>query len=130
MWRGVCLSSVLLILAALPVRGAEVAKTYEDTVAKAIQFLASQQGADGSYGAAASPAVTAIITCGVLRQGRAPQDPVVAKSLKYLESFVQPDGGIYKEGTNYKNYETCLAVLCFTEANKDGRYDEATGRGR
>jgi squalene-hopene/tetraprenyl-beta-curcumene cyclase len=36
---------------------------------------------------------------------------------------VQPDGGIYKPESNYRNYETCLTVLCFTEANRNGRYD-------
>jgi squalene-hopene/tetraprenyl-beta-curcumene cyclase len=50
------------------------------------------------------------------------QDPLVSKSLKYLESFVQPDGGIYQTGTNNTNYETCLSMVAFAEANRDGRY--------
>ena len=48
----------------------------------------------------------------------------MAKSLKYLEGFVQPDGGIYADKSTHQNYETCLAILCFTEANADGRYDK------
>jgi len=48
----------------------------------------------------------------------------VAKSLKYLEGFIQPDGGIYKKDNFYRNYETSIALLCFAEANKDGRYDK------
>ncbi len=102
----------------------DLAKTYEKSVAKAIQFLSSSQADDGSYSAANGPGITALVTTGLLRHGRAPQDPQVAKSLKYLETFVQPDGGIYKEGSTHKNYETCLAVLCFKEANKNGQYDK------
>lgn len=114
----------LIFAAAYPSWGADVSKQYEESVAKAIRFLGSQQAEDGSYSASAGPAVTALVTTGMLRHGRAPQDPQVAKALKYLESFVQADGGIYKTGTNYKNYETCLAVLCFKEANQGGRYNK------
>lgn len=41
---------------------------------------------------------------------------------------MQPDGGVYAPGTFYRNYETCLAILCFTEANRDGRYDRLIAR--
>src|SRR5262249_55449711 len=52
-----------------------------------------------------------------------PDDPAVAKSLKYLEQFVQSDGGIYKAGSTIQNYETSIGIMCFAEANKkDGRY--------
>jgi squalene-hopene/tetraprenyl-beta-curcumene cyclase len=59
-----------------------------------------------------------------MRSGRSPQDPVVAKALKYLEGNVHEDGGIYQKGSNYKNYETCLAIVCFHEANKNHHYDK------
>ena len=39
--------------------------------------------------------------------------------MKYVERFVQADGGIYAEGTVNKNYETCIAILCFKEANRN-----------
>jgi squalene-hopene/tetraprenyl-beta-curcumene cyclase len=96
--------------------------TREKAVAAAIDYLKTAQAADGSYSAQAGPAVTALITTAVLRNGRSPDDPLVAKSLKYLEGFVQADGGIYKPESNYKNYETCLAIVCLAAANKDGRY--------
>ena len=67
--------------------------------------------------------MTAVVTAGILRHGRSADDPAVAKSLKYLEGFVQSDGGIYAKDTFYKNYETSLALMCFAEANRDGRYD-------
>jgi squalene-hopene/tetraprenyl-beta-curcumene cyclase len=53
---------------------------------------------------------------------------VVAKSLAYLEGFIQADGGIYRTETPYRNYETCLAILCFTEANRNSKYDKALAR--
>lgn len=102
---------------------AEVQKQYEQVVAKAIGYLTAKgRAADGSYSSFSGPAVTALVTTGILRHGRSPDDPLVADSLKYLEKFAQEDGGIYQPGSNYRNYETSLAILCFTEANQDGRY--------
>ena len=101
------------------------AKAYGQAVDRAIQYLVSKgQTTDGSYSAAAGPGVTALVTTGILRHGRSADDPAVAKSLKYLESCVQPDGGIYGKDTSYKNYETSLALMCFVEANHDGRYNK------
>lgn len=98
-------------------------RAYDEAVARAVQFLQTKaQAPDGSYASHAGPGVTAIVTAGILRNGRSPEDPVVARSLKYLERMARPDGGIYQENSNYRNYETCLAILCFTEANRDGRY--------
>ena len=103
---------------------ASEAKTYEQMVTKAIGFLGTKgQANDGSYNAPAGPGVTALVTTAVLRSGRSPSDPLVAKSLKYLEGFVGEDGGIHAKGSFYKNYETCLAILCFSEANRNGKYD-------
>jgi squalene-hopene/tetraprenyl-beta-curcumene cyclase len=93
-------------------------------VDRAISYLATKGLNDeGAYSPAASSAVTALVTTGILRHGRSPDDPVVAKSLRYLERHVRDDGGIYTEGSTNKNYETCIAVVCFKEANRNGRYD-------
>jgi len=101
------------------------AKAYGQALDKAIQFLLTKgQAADGSFSAQAGPGVTAVVTAGILRHGRTADDPALAKSLKYLESFVQGDGGIYAKETFYKNYETSLALMCFAQANHDGRYDK------
>ena len=98
-------------------------RTPEQMVEKAIAFLTTKgQAADGSFNAAAGPGVTALVASGLLRNGRSPDDPLVAKSLKYLETFAREDGGIYANESFYKNYETCLAILCLADANKDGRY--------
>ena len=100
------------------------AKKYEQMVDKAVAFLgAKAQADDGSFNAAAGPAVTALVGTAVLRHGRSPDDPLVAKALKYMEGFVRQDGGIYAEGTFYKNYETCIAIMFFQEANRKGKYN-------
>lgn len=99
-------------------------KEAEEMVTKAIDYLRTKgQKEDGSFSQQASPAVTSLVTTAILRHGRSPDDPMVAKSLKYIGGFIQPDGGIHTPDSKWKNYETCLAVLAFTEANKDGRYD-------
>ena len=101
------------------------ARAYHRAVARALDLLRTKgQAADGSYAAYAGPGVTAVVTTAILRNGRGPSDPLVAKSLKYLEGFIQPDGGVYQSGTLYRNYETCLAIMCFAEANRDGRYEQ------
>ncbi len=98
---------------------------YQATVTRAIDYLRHQgQAADGSFAAYSGPGVTALVTTGLLRHGRTPQDPMVRQALSYLEKFVRDDGGIYQQKTLYRNYETCLAIVCFTEANRDGQYDE------
>ncbi len=123
---------LLLVLVVAPVFAAETpadwsinATTYARAVDRAIDFLQRKaQAPDGSYAAYGGPGVTAVVTASILRHGRAPNDPVVAKGLKYLEEFVQPDGAISLKNSMYRNYETSLALLCFAEANRDGRYDK------
>jgi len=91
-------------------------------VERGIAFLAAAQDEDGSYSSFAGTGVTSLITTALLRHGRAPGDPLLAKSLAYLQTQVKKDGGIYQQGSRYRNYETCLAMLCFAEANRDGKY--------
>ena len=129
------LSLIVLVVstAALPAIGADHASAaaqvdataFQQAIARAITFLQSKaQAPDGSFAAYAGPGVTAIVTTGMLRNGRGVNDPVVAKALKYLEGMVRPSGGIHQAGTLYGNYETCVAMMCFAAANRDGRYDK------
>jgi squalene-hopene/tetraprenyl-beta-curcumene cyclase len=48
---------------------------------------------------------------------------MVAKALKYLESCVRPDGGVYPVGSTHQNYETCCSIMAMMAANSDHRYD-------
>ncbi len=126
-------TATLVAVAALTIAGANAGRTAaedigpmrEDAVRKGIEYLSTTgQAADGSFSSTAGPGITAIAATAVMLNGRGVDDPLVAKSLKYLEGYVQPDGGIYDPKSRIRNYETCLAVLCFREANRDGRYDK------
>ncbi|MEY4177669.1 MAG: hypothetical protein RLY70_1243 [Planctomycetota bacterium] len=104
--------------------GVDAAKQYERMVSQAIEFFRTKaQAPDGSYSGAAGPGITALVATAILKHGRSADEPFIAKSLKYLETFIEADGGLNKAGSKYRNYETCLAILAFKEANKGGRYD-------
>jgi squalene-hopene/tetraprenyl-beta-curcumene cyclase len=116
---------VAFVVASLPAASADQ-QQLDETARKAIAFLKSKgQVADGSFSSVPGPAVTALVATAMLENGVPPTDPSVAKALAYVESFKQSDGGVYEPKSNWKNYETCLAILCFTAANQDGRYAEA-----
>lgn len=93
-------------------------------VAKAVEYLAKKQTPDGAFSPQSGVGVTALVTTGLLRNGRSPDDPLLARSLKFLENAVQSDGGIYTPKLGYRNYETCIGLTCFVEANADKRYDK------
>jgi squalene-hopene/tetraprenyl-beta-curcumene cyclase len=134
---GICLlASVVLIIVisadSLLAKDTSASKVdrakVRQAIDKAADFLKHAQANDGSFSGSSGPGVTAIVGAALMRCGRSPQDPVVAKALKYLESNVHEDGGIYQKGSNHKNYETCLAIVCFQEANKNHRYDKLLAR--
>ena len=130
---GSLLLTVLLVTAPLAARADSPrqsgARAYEQMVARAVNFLKTKgQAEDGSYSRSSGIGVTALVATAILRHGRSPDDPLIAKSLSYLTKHIQADGGIYKPGTLYRNYETCLAILCLTGANRDGRYDKTLKR--
>jgi squalene-hopene/tetraprenyl-beta-curcumene cyclase len=95
---------------------------HRKTVDRAIQFLALNQVGDGSVSSRIGIGPTAMTTLGLLRSGRAAADPQVAKGLAYLEEYIQESGGIHTPGSRISTYETCVAMVCFQEANRDGKY--------
>lgn len=123
-----CLSSAVLLSFACSVEAADLpsaaAGQYESIVGKGVGYLVSAQAEDGSWSGYAGPAVTALAAEALMANGRTPSDPVVKKALAYLVGFAKPDGGVYGDGSNHRNYETCLAVMCLSRANQDGRYDK------
>jgi squalene-hopene/tetraprenyl-beta-curcumene cyclase len=103
---------------------AELRAARARTIAAGQKYLANKgQAADGSYSSQAGIGVTALVTTSLLRTGAKTTDEPVAKSLKYLEGFVQKDGGVYSAGSRFRNYETCLVLMCF-KATGDKKYDE------
>lgn len=97
-------------------------KDLREAVQKGFAFLKRTQSDDGSFSPRrAGPGITALVVTALLRNGYGHDEPVVAKALAYLEKNVQKNGGIYDK--QLANYTTCVALLAFKEANKDGRYD-------
>ena len=97
-------------------------------VEKAVAFLKARQGPDGSFSPRlAGPGVSAVVAAALLRHGYGPKDPVVARTLAYLEKHVRNDGGIYDKFL--ANYTTSVAMMAFAEANTDGRYDKLLQNG-
>jgi squalene-hopene/tetraprenyl-beta-curcumene cyclase len=107
-------------LAEAPVDAAQLNASTE----RAVEFLRTTQADDGSWTSPEQPGISALVTFALLKSGVGPEDPTVQKALKHLESFIQPDGGIYFKDTTHKNYETAIALQALDAANKDGRYDE------
>lgn len=117
-------ASALFLRPAFSQDAAKPAKTPDQIAAKAIEYLKTKgQASSGAFTEPTGPAVTALVLAGVLKNGYGPAEPFVAKGLKFLETFVQPDGGIYSPGSLRQNYETSIAVMALAAANKDGRYD-------
>src|SRR6516164_7921480 len=94
---------------------------------KAVRFLKdSQQEGGGFSPKIAGPGITALAVAALIRNGVSPQEPVVAKGLKYLEMHAKEDGGIYSKGL--ANYTTAVALMALTEANTNGKYDDVIKR--
>lgn len=107
-----------------PTRVGPAAKKLQVVRLKAVNFLKSAQAEDGSWTSPAAAGLTALATTSLLKSGVPADDPVVTRSLKYLESLVQKDGGIYHTRTLHRNYETSISLLAFHTANTAGRYDK------
>ena len=103
-------------------------QTLDQMVDRAVQYLRTTgQAEDGSFSKEASPAITSLVTAALIKSGRPVDDPMVKKALTFIEGFVREDGGIHQDGSLYRNYETCLAILALVEANQDGQYDKVLG---
>ena len=92
---------------------------------KAVSYLRNVgQSADGSFSSKTGPGVTGLVVAGLLSVDVPADHPLVAKSLKYLESTRHEDGGLYAPKSTHANYETCLAIMAFSKANQNGKYTE------
>lgn len=113
----------VVLIQATQAAATEEATEISALVDSAVGYLATVQADDGSFSKDAGTGVTSIVTTALLRNGLTPDEQIVARALEYLLQFVQPDGGIYEPGSTHRNYETCLAVVSFHEANRDGKYN-------
>jgi len=92
------------------------------TIERGLQYLRQSQSEDGTLTIKAGPGITALAITAAIRSGEPLDSPMVSKGMAALESFVKPDGGIYGSG-RLRNYETCIGILCFAEANRGGKYN-------
>ncbi len=94
-------------------------------VDRGVDFLRTRgQADDGSFSAKVGVGPTGLALSGLLSVGVPAEDPMVEKGLKYLEQFIQPDGGIYSPDSTHRNYDTCIAMVAFQLANTNGRYSK------
>lgn len=121
-----CLVAVASVVSAADV-GPDV-KQLQESIHRGAAFLKTTQAEDGSWTSPMAPGISGLVTFSLLESGVPVDDPAVAKGLKHLESFIQPDGGIYHPKTSHKNYETAIIVLAFEAANADGRYNETVSK--
>jgi squalene-hopene/tetraprenyl-beta-curcumene cyclase len=90
---------------------------------KAVAYLKSAQGDDGSYvPKLGGPGVSAVVAAALLHARVSPEDPVLVKTFKYLEKNIKKDGGIYDQ--KLANYTTSVAVMALKDANAKGQYDK------
>ena len=102
---------------------------YAKIVDQGIDYLVSRgQAADGSFSKAMGTGPTSLAVTAMLRNGRSPRDPAVAKGLEFLETCCQADGGVYGMRGMFGTYETCAAIMCFREAESGGQYKELLGK--
>ncbi len=114
-------------LAALPqfAGAAPTAADVKAVVEKALGFFKTAQKDAGNFATdprAGEPGLSALVAAALIKNGVPADNPTVAKALKYLESKIQKDGGVYDRGLS--NYMTCLAIMVFKEANAGGKYDK------
>ncbi|MFN5286202.1 MAG: prenyltransferase/squalene oxidase repeat-containing protein [Planctomyces sp.] len=115
-----------LPLLALPAQADDLAEMQK----KALQFLQVTQDASGSWTTPESVGITGLVTSALVQSGLPPEDPVVAKGLKFLVGMQQPTGGIHAPASRHQNYETCIAMMALAQAGRDGRYDAQISKAR
>jgi len=120
--RFACVAATAALLGSLAAKADDTADTAKALRTKGVNFLKTTQADDGSWTQSTQVGVSGLVVYSLLQSGLKPDDPAVAKGLKFLEGFVQKDGGIYHEKTAHKNYETCITLMAFAKANGDGKY--------
>ena len=83
-------------------------------VNRAADFLKQAQADDGSFSAASGPASRRSSPPACSAPAAPPTIPSSPRPSSTWKAIVHDDGGIYQNGSNHKNYETCLAIIAST----------------
>src|SRR6478672_3329047 len=127
--RRFCLTVLALVAAAGSARAAD---DWDAVADKAIAYLKNSQNADGSWGAPPrNRGVTGIVVTGLLQTGKVtPDDPMVAKALKFIESLIDTKAGHIAgkdAATGLQNYVTSINVMALQAANRPDKYKAVVG---
>lgn len=108
----------------------EVRENVDQAIRKGIDFLRSRgQSDEGAFSPESGTAITSLCVRAILQnRPEAIKDPVVVKAIEYIKAHIQPDGGIYRAGSKYRNYETSVAVGALVKANRQGEFDSELKR--
>jgi len=123
-------SAILFAFLAAPARAADDAhaKQADAAAAKAIAYLRSTQGVDGSWSPKAGPAVTALIVRALLERSDIKQDdPAVTKAIEFILSKAKRDGSIH-DGM-LENYNTAISIAALARVN-DPKHAETIKKGQ
>jgi squalene-hopene/tetraprenyl-beta-curcumene cyclase len=125
-------SGLLLCLPASHAAAGPSPDEWNRVVDKAIAYVKSTQNPDGSWGQEPrSRGVTGVVVTGLLQTGRVtPDDPAVAKALKYIESLVNPKAHHIAGAdaqVQLQNYVTSINVMALQAANRPEKYKPVVG---
>jgi len=98
----------------------------DKAVARAMEFLAATQRADGSWewNGAGDPAISALAgKCFAQHPDFGGRHPIVKRAAEFVLKFRRDNGGIYVENIGLNNYYTSVAVM-FLSACKNEEYAE------
>ena len=95
---------------------------------RGLAWLLANQNSNGWWTTPDHPAVTALPLIALNGEPSGKHlkqpSPAIQRAYAFLLASAKPDGGIYKPGSTIQNYETSISIMCFAEANKDGRYKD------
>ena len=98
-------------------------KRIDAMATRAAAWLARQQDSQGGWSTAKSPGITGIVTTGLIHGGkRSPTDPMVARSIRYIEGLVNPQAGHIAgkdPRVGLQNYVTSVNVMALSAAGRD-----------
>ena len=108
----------------LAVLDPSLARETEAAIYKALDWLAANQRADGSWSDANYPALTALPLWAFSKSNHPRKKEVTDKAVRFLLSCVQSDGGIYrkiegKPGGGLSNYNTATSMIALHSTGRE-----------